>query len=92
MRVPNRRFSEADQRLAELSDRAETTVERAAVACLRTDLYTTLGQTDRAVAVCLDYLRYAGIDWTPHPGEEETQREDKHIWNILGNRTAAGFP
>ena len=35
------------------TERAETTVERAAVACLRTDVYTTLGQTDRAVAVNL---------------------------------------
>jgi predicted ATPase len=80
-------FAEADQRLVQLSNRAETTVERAAVACLRTDVYTTLGQTDRAVAVCLDYLRYAGIDWTPHPREEETQREYAQIWKILGNRT-----
>jgi PAS domain S-box-containing protein len=80
-------LAEADQRLVELSNRVETTVERAAVACLQTDVYTTLGQTDRAVAVCLDYLRYAGIDWTPHPKEEETRREYEHIWKILGNRT-----
>ena len=79
-------LTEADQRLVELSNRAETTVERAAVACLRTDLYTTLGQTDRAVAVCLEYLRYAGTDWTPHPTEEETRREYEYIWKTLGNR------
>src|SRR4029077_10811664 len=79
--------TEADQRLVELSNRAETTVERAAVACLRTDVYITLGQTDRAVAVCLDYLRYAGIDWTPHPTEEETRREYEYVWTTLGNRT-----
>jgi PAS domain S-box-containing protein len=79
---------EADQRLVELSNRAETTGERAAVACLWTDVCTTLGQTDRAVAVCLDYLRYAaGIDWTPHPTEEETLREYEHIWKTLGGRT-----
>jgi len=44
-------------------------------------------KTDRAVAVCLDYLRYAGIDWTPHPTEEETRREYEYIWKTLGNRT-----
>jgi PAS domain S-box-containing protein len=80
-------LAEADRRLVELSNRAETIVERAAVACLQTDVYTTLGQTDRAVAVCLDYLRYAGIHWTPHPTEEETRREYEYIWKILGNRT-----
>ena len=80
-------LAEADQRLVELSNRAETTVERAAVACLRTDVYTTLGQTDRAVAVCLDYLRSVGIDWTPHPTEEETRREYEDIWKTLGSRT-----
>jgi PAS domain S-box-containing protein len=79
---------EADQRLVELSNRAQTTGERAAVACLWTDVYTTLGQTDRAVAVCLDYLRYAAdIDWTPHPTDEETRREYQRIWKTLGNRT-----
>ena len=50
-------------------------------------MYTTLGQTDRAVAVCLDYLRDAGTDWTPHPTEEETRREYEYIWKTLGNRT-----
>jgi PAS domain S-box-containing protein len=79
---------EADQRLVELSNRAETTSERAAVACLWTDVYTTLGQTDLAVAVCLDYLRSAAdIHWTPHPTEEETRREYERIWKTLGSRT-----
>ena len=44
-----------------LSSRAATTVERATVACLRMDACTTLGQSDRAVDVCLDYLRHVGI-------------------------------
>ena len=49
----------------------------------------TLGQSDRAVAVCLDYLRYAGIEWAPHPTEEETRREYERIWTTAwepGNR------
>jgi PAS domain S-box-containing protein len=79
-------LEEADQRLVKLSSRAETTVERAAVACLRMDVYTTLDQSDRAVAVCLDYLRRAGIEWTPHPTEAETQREYEQIWKAIGNR------
>src|SRR4029077_538493 len=68
-------LAEAEQRLAALSTRAANTVERATVACLRVDLYTTLDQGSRAIAVGLDYLRHLGIDWSPHPTEEEARRE-----------------
>src|ERR1700722_8036777 len=54
-------LAEAEQRLAALSSHAANTVERATVACLRVDLYTTLDQSSRAVAVGLDYLRHLGI-------------------------------
>ena len=77
----------AEERLTMLSSRAANTVERATVACLRVDLYTTLDQSDRAVAVCLDYLRHLGVDWSPHPTEEEVRREYERIWSQLGSRT-----
>ena len=80
-------LAEAEQRLAALSTRAATTVERATVACLRVDLYTTLDQSSRAIAVGLDYLRHLGIDWSPHPTEEEARREYERIWSQLGSRT-----
>jgi len=80
-------LAEAEQRLAALPSRAATTVERATVACLRADLYTTLDQSNRAVAVGLDYLRHLGIDWSPHPAEEEARREYERIWSQLGGRT-----
>src|SRR5262249_23015511 len=76
----------AEQRLTMLSARAADTVEQAAVACLRVDLYTTLAQSDRAVAVCLDYLRHLGIEWSPHPTEEEGRRKYERIWPQLGSR------
>src|SRR5882762_8918502 len=79
--------AEAEQRLAALSSRAATTVERATVACLRADLYMTLDQSNRAVAVSLDYLRNLGIDWSPHPTEEEARREYERIWSQIGGRT-----
>ena len=69
-----------------LSSRAANTVELATVACLRVDLYTTLGQSDRAVAVCLEYLKKMGIEWSPHPTVEEGRREYEQIWSQLGNR------
>jgi predicted ATPase len=80
-------LAEAEQRLAGLSTRAANTVERAAVACLRVDLYTTLDQGSRAIAVGLDYLRHLGIDWSPHPTNEEARREYERIWSQLGSRT-----
>jgi PAS domain S-box-containing protein len=79
--------AEAEQRLAALSSRAATTVERATVACLRADLYMTLDQSNRAVTVCLEYLRHLDIDWSPHPTEDEARGEYEHIWSQLGGRT-----
>jgi PAS domain S-box-containing protein len=80
-------LAEAEQRLTALSAHAATTVERASVTCLRADLYTTLDQSSRAIAVGLDYLRHLGIDWSPHPTEEEARREYERIWSQLGSRT-----
>ena len=77
----------AEERLARLAAHAANTVEQATVACLRMDLYTTRDQSDRAVGVCLDYLRHLGIEWSPHPTEEEARREYEQIWTELGARS-----
>ena len=76
----------ADQRLTMLSSRAANPAELATVTCLRVDLYTTLDRTDRVVAVCLDYLRSVGIEWSAHPSEEEARREYERIWIRIGHR------
>ena len=76
----------AEERLTTLSSRAANTVELATVTCLRVDLYTTLDQSERAVAVGLDYLRYLGVEWSPHPAAEEGRREYERIWIKLGSR------
>jgi PAS domain S-box-containing protein len=76
----------ADERLTVLSNRTVNTVERAAVACLHMDVCTTLGQSDRAVAVALGYLRHVGIQWPPHPTEAEARCEYEQIWSLLGSR------
>jgi PAS domain S-box-containing protein len=80
-------LAEAEQRLTALSTRAANTVERATVTCLRAELYTTLDQGSRAIAVGLDYLQHQGIGWSPHPTEEEARREYERIWSQLGDRT-----
>src|SRR5260370_26759385 len=78
---------EAEQRLAALSSRAATMVERATVTCLRADLYMTLDQGSRAVTVGLDYLRPLPIASSPHPPQDEARREYERIWSQLGGRT-----
>ena len=82
----------ADERLKTLSARAANTVERAAVACLHIDLYLTLGQSSRAIAVTLDYLRSMGIEWSPHPTDEEVRREYDRSWLRLGSGSIEDMP
>jgi len=84
-------LAEAEQRLTAVSLRAATTVERASITCLRTDLCVTLGQIGRAIAVGLDYLRQLGIDWSPNPTDEDVRHEYERIWSQLGSRTIEEF-
>jgi len=76
----------ADARLGALTARATTTVEKALIACLQMDICLVLDQSDRAVAVCLEYLRQVGIEWTPHPDDDAVRREYDEIWTHLGDR------
>src|SRR6185503_18397453 len=48
---------------------------------------TELAQSDRAVALALDYFRHVGIDWSPHPTEDDVRREYERIWSHLGGRS-----
>ena len=76
----------AETRLEILVSRAANSIDQATVACLRIDLYTTLDRSDRAVDVCLTYLRHLGIEWSPHPTEEEARQEYERTWSLLGRR------
>jgi PAS domain S-box-containing protein len=77
----------AEERLSALSGRSATLVDRAAVTRLRVALYTTLDRSDRAVEVGLEYLRYVGIEWSPHPTDEEVRQECDRMWQLLRDRT-----
>ena len=79
-------LTEADDRLSMLSERGATPVEDSAVACLRVALYMTKGQFDRAVEVCLEYLRRVGVEWSPHPTKDDVDREYAKIWRQVGAR------
>lgn len=73
----------AAERLAGLSTRAASSMERASVACRQADLYFALGQPGRAIDVCLDYLQQVGFQWPRHPTEEDVRREYEAIWSRL---------
>ena len=79
-------FAAAEKRLSILSRRAADLVDRAAVARLQTELYTSMDQSERAVAVGLEYLRRAGVEWSRHPTNEEVRKEYERIWQQLGDR------
>ncbi|MCK8668566.1 AAA family ATPase [Pseudomonas azerbaijanoccidens] len=79
-------LSVADERLTALSKRAVTTIERADVACLQMDVYLLLDRSDGAVAVCLDYLRHVGIEWSAHPSDDQVRHEYEQIGALLGDR------
>ncbi|AWY39686.1 GAF domain-containing protein [Pseudomonas putida] len=76
----------ADGRLIALSRRAMTVIERASVACLQMDVHLLLDRSDAACAVCLDYLRHVGIEWSPHPSDDDVRREYERIGELLGDR------
>jgi PAS domain S-box-containing protein len=76
----------ARRRLSKLSNRAETLIDRAAITRLRMTLYTTLDRTDRAIEVGLEFLRHVGIEWSPHPADEEVDRELTRMRHLLAER------
>jgi PAS domain S-box-containing protein len=78
----------AEARLDAIWALATTEVQRSAITCLRVDLYTTtLNRSDRAVDVCLEYLRQLGMDWSPHPTADEARREYERVLAQIGDRS-----
>ncbi len=80
-------LAQADHRLADLASQALGRPELAAVARLREDLFMTLGQSDRAVDVCLEYLRHVDIAWSARPTKQEVREEYERIWRRIGSRS-----
>ena len=80
------RLASAEERLSVLSRRTGNLVDTAAVACLRMTLFTTLDRSDRAVDVGLEYLRRVGVDFSPHPTDDDVRQEYDRLWRQLGDR------
>jgi PAS domain S-box-containing protein len=78
-------LASAEERLAMLSTRAETTVDSAAVTCMRINLYTTLDKSDSAVGVGLEYLRRIDSQWSLHATAEDVRQGYDSLWQQLGS-------
>jgi PAS domain S-box-containing protein len=76
----------SEDRLSSLSRRAASAHHSALVTRLRLTLYTTRNRSDRAVEVCLEYLRRVGTDWSLRPTDDEVRGEYDRIWSQLGDR------
>ena len=76
----------AEKRLSMLSGRTRSSHDVAVVTRLRLTLYTALDRADRAVEVCLEYLRRGGTQWSEHPDRDDVLREYDRIWSLLGSR------
>jgi PAS domain S-box-containing protein len=79
-------LTQADDRLSILSQRATNHLDASAVAFLRVALYMTQVRFDRAVEVGIEYLRHAGVEWSPHPTKDDVGREYTTIWRQVGAR------
>jgi len=82
-------LTEAEQRLSMLSRRAGNLADRAAVTCLRVNLFTTQDRCDRSVQIGLKFLRSVDVSWPRHPTKDEIRQEFQRIWQQLGSRSVA---
>ncbi len=76
----------AEERLALLSVCAANISDRAAVTCLRVEVFTTISRPDIAVEIGIEYLKNLGIAWQPHPTNEEVGHEFERMWKKIGSR------
>lgn len=76
----------AELRLLQLLERANTRRHIAMMTRLRITLYTTLGQSERSVEICLQYLREGGTEWSAHPAEKSVRCEFERTMSLLGER------
>lgn len=80
-------LSTAEERLLFLSARATSTIEHGQVACLRIDLSTTLGKTEVAIEIGLDFLDRFDRSWPRAPTEAEVRWEYERAWTSIIGRS-----
>lgn len=78
----------SEARLETIAARARDLPDRSAVIFVQTILYTAMAdRTDRAIQICLDYLRHVGVEWSPHPSREMVQGEYQALIARVGERS-----
>jgi PAS domain S-box-containing protein len=77
-------LDEAEQRLLVLSQNCPSLQDSADVARLRAQLHTSAGRIERAIDVCLEFLRRVGIDWRPHPTRYQVDDDRHRLRNVAG--------
>ena len=76
----------AESRLSMLAHRARSSRQMSVVTRLRLMLYMALDRIDRAVEVCVEYLRRDSANWSSNPTGDEVIREYERIWSQVGSR------
>ncbi len=76
----------SEDHLVQLLGHATNAAEFAGVARIVAPLFTSMGRIDRAIEVGLELLRQIGIDWSPHPTDEEVEREYQAMCRQIGDR------
>ena len=76
----------ADERLARLSTRADSAIDRAAITRLQMTLFLVLDKTDAAVNAGLRFLTTVGVKWPSHPDDVVLNSELENMWRTLGHR------
>ncbi|WP_176054710.1 ATP-binding sensor histidine kinase [Paraburkholderia caribensis] len=59
----------------------------AAAICLRIEVNTAMGASDRAVMIALRYLESLGIVWSAHPSDEDVREEYQAMTRKIGTRS-----
>ena len=83
----NGNFDAADGLVADLLDRAESKIDKAATYRLKILLDVMRAQYRRAADNGLECLRLFGIDIPTHPSWEEVKVDYEKIWQNLGDRS-----
>jgi PAS domain S-box-containing protein len=80
------RFDEAEQLIEALLRRCGSKVDQAAICHLKVQLHIVKSEKQQAVDSALACLRLFGMDFPPHPSQEQVQAEFEAVWRDLGGR------
>ena len=77
-------YNKAAEQIAELLQRAISTVEFADASCLQINLHVLRGEHPQAIDSALACLRLLGIELPAHPTLEQVRAEYETVWQTLG--------